>query len=127
MRPGAITFEALRNTVPSITLQAGQNSPTLPGMKYRHYAPKGRVKLISSGEEPEFLEVPVSYIGLHPPCFLTGYCFIAGSIQEYARELFSFFRESDRLGISLIYAEKVEEKDLGRAIMNRLHKAAGFA
>ena len=45
-------------------------------------------------------------------------------LAAYAKNLFSFFRECDALGIKTIYCERVDEKGIGLAIMNRLKKAA---
>ncbi len=43
---------------------------------------------------------------------------------DYAKSLFSFFRECDTKGIKIIYAEKIDERGIGIAIMNRLRKAS---
>lgn len=124
MRPGAITLEELAQIVPTITTNPAHNKVALPGMKYRHYAPHAQVYLISRGENPALIEQPVAYIGLHEPPFTTEFCLLVHSYQEYGHRLFAFFRECDRRGVKQIYAEKVGEAGLGRAIMNRLHKAA---
>jgi L-threonylcarbamoyladenylate synthase len=44
-------------------------------------------------------------------------------MEDYAKNLFSFFRECDEKGIKTIYCQKVPEKGVGLAIMNRLNKA----
>ncbi len=124
MRPGSITFEELKRLAPKIALYSSNLPIALPGMKYRHYAPKAQVQLIGAGEKPAIPGESAGFIGLNTPAFAAGYSLVAGSPQEYARQLFAFFRECDRLGLKVIYAEKVEETGLGRAIMNRLQKAA---
>jgi L-threonylcarbamoyladenylate synthase len=48
---------------------------------------------------------------------------ICKDLNDYAKNLFSFFRECDARGIKTIYCEKVSEKGIGLAIMNRLKKA----
>jgi len=48
-----------------------------------------------------------------------------GDLVEAAANLFSCLHRLDRAGLDVIYAEPVPEVGLGRAIMNRLRKAAG--
>jgi len=68
----------------------------------------------------------VAYIGITPPrnSNLFSLALICKNENEYARKLFSFFRKCDRKGIRIIYTQKVTEKGIGLAIMNRLQKAA---
>ena len=123
LRPGAISLEQLSQIVPDIQPHPGENAPITPGMKYRHYAPQARVQLVEPGETPELAGSQVAYIGLTGPAFETGYTYLATSPEDYARQLFAFFRECDRRKLVCIYAEKVPQKGIGRAIMNRLNKA----
>ncbi|MFB9691043.1 Sua5 family C-terminal domain-containing protein [Amycolatopsis plumensis] len=50
---------------------------------------------------------------------------IPESMAEYARGLYGFLRELDRLGCDLIVASLPVEQGLGLAIANRLRRAAG--
>jgi L-threonylcarbamoyladenylate synthase len=123
LRPGAISLEQLAQIVSNIQSHPGEDAPITPGMKYRHYAPQARVQLVEPGQTPELSGPQVAYIGLTPPAFENGYTYLATSPEDYARQLFAFFRECDRRHIVCIYAEKVVQKGIGRAIMNRLSKA----
>ena len=49
---------------------------------------------------------------------------ICASVEEYAHEVFAFFRECDARKIETIYCETVEEKGIGLALMDRLRRAA---
>jgi L-threonylcarbamoyladenylate synthase len=49
---------------------------------------------------------------------------VCRNLHDYAKNLFSFFRECDDIGIKIIYAGRVDEKGIGLAIMNRLKKAS---
>jgi L-threonylcarbamoyladenylate synthase len=49
---------------------------------------------------------------------------ICGSVEEYAHEVFNFFRECDRQNIKIIFCETVEEKGIGLALMDRLRRAS---
>ena len=46
-------------------------------------------------------------------------------LREAAANLFSYLRELDALDLDLIVAEQVPEEGLGRAINDRLRRAAG--
>jgi L-threonylcarbamoyladenylate synthase len=48
----------------------------------------------------------------------------AGDLREAASNFFSFLIELDRDDIDIIYAERVPENGIGRAIMERLKKAS---
>ena len=117
-------------------------APKAPGMKYRHYAPKGNLTIVDG--EPEKV---IAYINEKNRChraagIRTGVICTeetkdyyeadlvksAGSREEeetVARELFRILREFDDEGAGEIYAESFDSTGVGRAVMNRLLKAAG--
>jgi len=47
-----------------------------------------------------------------------------GDFSEAAQNLFAYMRELDKLNIKIILAERLPEKELGRAINDRLRRAA---
>jgi len=65
-----------------------------------------------------------AFIGLKKPEIEFDLIKICGSVEEYAHEVFAFFRECDRKNIEIIYCETVEEKGIGAALMDRLSRAA---
>ncbi|MBQ6456245.1 MAG: threonylcarbamoyl-AMP synthase [Mogibacterium sp.] len=100
--------------------------PKSPGMKYRHYSPKAKVRLIEGSRE-EFVakakELGVEAIrnGLKP------------AVLDYredehaaAHDLFADLREFDRQGYDLILIRTLEESGLGFSVMNRMLKSAGY-
>lgn len=129
LRPGIITSEELYKAGINISVSYKKQSkvelPRSPGQKYRHYSPKAKVKIISVLKD---VKENSAYIGL---ASLTGQSKnlrlkkVCRNLYDYAKNLFSFFRECDDKGIKIIYAEKVEEKGIGMALMNRLKKASG--
>ncbi len=150
LRPGAITLEMLREIDPKIEIDKGimgkprkNLKPKAPGMKYRHYAPKAKVTIIS-GERKKTVEKIKEMVHYNiekgkKVCILTveenakeyieGVNVILGSMDNLstvAKNLFEALRRCDDLGADLIFAEGYEEKGVGLAIMNRLNKAAGF-
>jgi L-threonylcarbamoyladenylate synthase len=126
LRPGAVTLEEITEVVPSARMiSAGDPaSARSPGTRHRHYSPRALVILVDA---PPLTPGPNSaYIGLERDADLTAFTVskTVPSVAEYARSLFQFFRESDFSGISTIYCERVEKTGLGRALMDRLERAA---
>ncbi|SFC33233.1 L-threonylcarbamoyladenylate synthase [Clostridium uliginosum] len=150
LRPGGITLEMLKEIdsrieIDKAVMQKPQKNikPKAPGMKYRHYAPKAKVTIIS-GKRKKTIEkiqqIVHNYIDNNKKvCILTveenkkeyteGTKIVLGSIKDLstvAKNLFEALRHCDDLGADFILAEAYEEKGVGIAIMNRLKKAAGF-
>jgi L-threonylcarbamoyladenylate synthase len=125
LRSGAISLEELRQVVPTIKVAAHQKNqpPKSPGMKYRHYAPNAAVVLVE--HPPQTLAGNEAYIGTekirHEKNTLV---IIASDLHDYAHHLYTFFRTCDEKNIHTIYCQVVPETGLGRALMERLHKAA---
>ena len=125
MRPGVIGAEELDISNTPLILHTSSKFPKSPGQKYKHYAPKAKVVIVNKMKNP----VPNSaYIG-----FSKIDASIHNKLEEikicdypfdYAKNLFSFFRECDSKKIKTIYCQRVVEKGIGMAIMNRLKKAS---
>lgn len=144
LRPGIVTLEDIMKIDSKASYNRGRGKKVKsPGLKYRHYAPKAVVKMITSNVKCEMSNVNdkkakvlrrspfgerqnEAYIGLEKSNTKNFSVFkICISLEDYAKNLFSFFRECDKRGIKTIYCQKVEEKGIGLAIMNRIKKAAG--
>ncbi|NLN41478.1 MAG: threonylcarbamoyl-AMP synthase [Clostridiales bacterium] len=151
LRPGAITLEMLRPILGNVRvdetvlkpLTKGQ-SPKSPGMKYTHYSPKAQV-IIFRGENLDAMAAEISkrakeYVieGKKVGILATdetidkyggGYLISLGSRRQpalIAARLFNSLREFDHIGVDIILAEWVDERDEGLAVMNRMIRAAGF-
>ena len=126
LRAGSVSLEMLRSVVPeTLGLSADIEgvAPRSPGMKHRHYSPRATVILVES----KSLLVPIdsaAFIGMRNENFAFAVATICDSVEEYAHEVFEFFRECDRAGIATIYCETVEETGIGAALMDRLRRAA---
>ena len=124
LRHGAVTIEMLRSVIPETTDAADIQTarPRSPGQKHTHYSPKAAVEIV---EDLIDLEPAgnAAFIGLRIPegDFVSKK--IAADVKEYAAALFEFFRECDRKGIAVIYCEKVAEKGIGKALMDRIRRA----
>lgn len=148
LRPGYITREMLETVLGQVgvdqtILQADSGqAPRAPGMKYRHYAPKGELTIVSgpAGQVTNYINVhaaedrkqgyKVGVIGTDEALaqYQADVVSSLGSRQDedsIARHLYSILREFDDAQVTRIYSECFETTGLGQAIMNRLLKAAG--
>ncbi|CDF57312.1 L-threonylcarbamoyladenylate synthase [Thermobrachium celere] len=150
LRPGAITKDMLEDiglTVdidPAILKRPDENlKPKSPGMKYRHYAPKAEMTIVTGR-----IDRAVDYINYKikemkskgkvvgvlateetKQLYEGGYIISVGSRNKLgliAANLFDTLREFDKINVDYIYAEGFEEEGLGLAIMNRMKKAASY-
>ncbi|MDO4283706.1 MAG: L-threonylcarbamoyladenylate synthase [Eubacteriales bacterium] len=148
LRPGFVTQEDLRRVLGEVEMDraiisedSGQ-APKAPGMKYRHYAPRGTLTIVE-GERDKV----VAYIngqtkeaaaagrktgvlctdetrGLYRADCVRS----AGSGTDeagVARALFRILREFDEEEAQVMFSESFPESGVGQAVMNRLIKAAG--
>ena len=148
LRPGYITEADLAgvcgsvDTDKTILSDASGVAPKAPGMKYRHYAPKGKLVIVEG--EPDKV---VRYINDEvrkdiAEGFKTGVIatdetvssykadvvFSAGSEsnkEQVAHRLFSILRAFDDENVDKMYSVSFADDGLGMAVMNRLLKAAG--
>jgi L-threonylcarbamoyladenylate synthase len=125
LRTGSITLEQLREVVANTQLYRLQKNETAksPGLKHRHYSPCAKVILITENGKWK-MENDCAFIGLNLPKFKVDLLKICRNVEEYAHEVFAFFRECDSKSITTIYCETVAEQGLGLALMDRLKRAA---
>ena len=148
LRPGYITEEMLTRVLGSVAVDQtilSDNSkvaPKAPGMKYRHYAPKGELTIVEGDADKVVAYInaetekhrkkgeKTGVIGTSEVAALykADSVKIAGSREDeelFARQLYTFLREFDDEDIAFMYAESYNTEGIGQAIMNRLLKAAG--
>ena len=148
LRPGYITKEMLEEVLETVeedcTLMRADSgqAPKAPGMKYRHYAPKGDLTIVA-GEALKVIDYineqttqaaaggkKVGVIGTDATIgqYHAQVCKSAGNREQdstIAKELYRILREFDDEKVEVIYSESFSTQGLGQAIMNRLLKAAG--
>lgn len=127
LRAGAVTLEDLQKIVSETRLyevRGNEIAPKSPGLKHKHYSPRAKVILVNRESRIESRESSAAFIGLSEPEEKLDFVKICASTEEYAHEVFNFFRECDRRNIQTIYCQKVEEKGIGVALMDRLRRAA---
>lgn len=126
LRTGAVSLEDLRKVVPETeNYQIKENEIVRsPGLKHRHYSPLARVILTDNGQRTTDNGQRTAFIGLNEVEGNFAVVKICKSVEEYAHEVFAFFRECDHQNIETIYCETVEETGIGAALMDRLRRAA---
>lgn len=164
LRPGYITREMLAAVVGEVQNDPGLNfakeadpgagtadtkeqeqgmlRPKAPGMKYKHYAPRADMIIISGAHEAVVEEINRLAAKSREQGELVGIICTdetAGAYQadvikrigsrmdedSIAKHLYAILRDFDDLGVDRIYSESFSTPRLGQAIMNRLLKAAG--
>lgn len=123
LRPGSVSLEELM-AVEALTVfsDSSELSKRSPGTNHRHYQPNARVLLV---ENPCLDAIPsdAAFIGLQGG-FGAQVRYEATSVADYAHHLFSFFRRCEKEGVRSIYCQKVPSVGIGRALMDRLGRAA---
>ncbi len=129
LRPGGLTREMIETVLGPVEMfNRTTTSPTAPGQLEMHYSPRKALHIVddlssvpgretagaliyrdgSKGSDYAFSEVLSS----------------SGSPLEAASRLFTALHSLDQKKISCIYAEKVPEEGIGRAVMDRIYKAS---
>ncbi len=125
LRPGVVTLEMLRSVVPSVRLPESHAAELArsPGTRHRHYAPRARVVL---GTLPGDAAQPVAWIGTGdpPPELHAALVHSCATLEDYAHALYDFFRRCDAAHIATIVCQPVPETEIGRALNDRLRRAA---
>lgn len=148
LRPGYITEEMLSDVIAGVDTDQtildvnADIVPKAPGMKYRHYAPKGSLVIVEGEQEQVIAHINGRLKEHREEGKTTGVIatdetaagYQADSVKSVgrrndecaiAKHLFRILREFDDEGIQMIYAEAFDSTGVGCAIMNRLLKAAG--
>ncbi len=125
LRSGAVTLEQLQIIIPETRIYINkENEPTKsPGLKHKHYSPVAKVVLVQSAK-CKVQSVKTAFIGLNKPDAKFELVKICSSVEEYAHEVFAFFRECDARNLEIIFCETVTERGIGLALMDRLRRAA---
>jgi L-threonylcarbamoyladenylate synthase len=132
-RLGGIAVEQLEAITGPLSVQVSssnpQEAPPAPGMLTSHYAPRKPLTLLADGELPSEVGVEVGALVFSEP--LAGIpaqnqlvLAPGGDVMEAARHLFAHLRRLDTFPVTRLYAQLVPNKGLGRAVNDRLRRAA---
>ena len=146
LRPGFITKAMLEDIIGDVAIDKAliEPDPSLrpkaPGMKYTHYAPKGKLSVVETSDVVATINslvaqsygkgsrVAVLASKEHAGEYICDDILVLGEANKgetIAAHLYSALRECDARNIDYIYSESFHQTSLGGAIMNRLLKAAG--
>ena len=126
-RHGAVTIEELSEHVRVVEREKPSAVCEAPGEMPYHYSPMKPLSLVNG--PGDIRERNSSYLAFREPAEPVAAKHVsvlsaAGDLREAASNFFSFLIELDRDDIDIIYAERVPENGIGRAIMERLKKAS---
>lgn len=128
LRPGAVALEALEAVLGEVEIGVGESEkPLVPGQLPQHYAPRTPIVIAKPEVLPPAARKRAGCLAFQdvPKGFkVVKVLSSAGDLLEAAAHLFEALHQLDRLGLEIIYAEPVPEEGLGRAIMDRLRRAA---
>lgn len=136
LRPGGLPVELIAEVIPGIQVfDRATTSPTAPGQLPSHYAPALPLRLVAAGT-----------LGASAPAGrAAALCFGAASARaaeasgrwarvvdlsptvdpvEAAAALFDVLHELDAAGLEELWAERLPDDGLGRAVNDRLYKAS---
>ena len=144
LRPGGLPLEALEEIAGPLTVDKAVTEPLkdgekpkAPGMKYRHYAPKAPVTVVTGPADASARTIgELVQPGDGVICFDE----FAGAFPQQqverlgpskdkrvqAQRVFDALRAFDSKEVHQIYAQCPDSQGLGLAVSNRLKKAAGF-
>lgn len=156
LRPGGITAEEIESVIGSIALSPNITANIIPekvmspGMKYKHYAPKGQVIIVKGNDDQRLClmrkaigdlskdgNVRIGILTTEDRAALfKGKDFNKVSLiqtlgdsrdpKTLGRHLFDCLRRFDTDKIDRIYAEDIPITNETLALINRLYKSAGY-
>ncbi len=131
LRLGGLSLEFIEDRLQRpVRVRTSSSSPRAPGMLSSHYNPGKKVlvgnitELVEklAGQKVGVLAFRQAIPGL--PTDNQRILSLSGDLQEAARNFFRMLREFRTLPVDLVLAEKLPEVGLGRAINDRLRRAA---
>ena len=139
LRPGGVTKEMLEKVVGPVNesrLSDSTTAPKAPGMKYAHYAPEAPVFLIEASQEKiseaikrihkEEKKVALISVEQYANEEADSYFTLgdAADMEKAAHLLYEALRFCDKTDVDVVLIPAFPEQGIGKAIMNRLEKAA---
>ena len=128
LRPGGLPIEEIESVIGEVTLSSSSKKPHSPGQLPCHYAPKTPIRILHKNKRIQTGK-RIGLLAFTDPKMQEQYEMVEvlsskGDLHEAAANLFSCLHRLDQAGLDVIYAEAIEETGLGRAIMDRLHRAS---
>lgn len=128
VRPGFITPTMIRDITPvrydkSLAKSPDDEDfkPIAPGMKYKHYAPKAKVRIARTRSVADKLYSSAKKEGKE--AFIIDY---ENDSKRAAEDFFKRLRALDRKGAEIIFIVELFDSDFSYSVMNRMLKSAGY-
>ena len=142
LRPGKVTLEEIEKVVGKVKINDKNHDIKNPAIKYKHYTPLTKCRLIYSEIEDEQIELLNNQIVLNEKDIVVlafeehidkinldkDKIITIGSnknLETIMHNVFTAIRKADKCNSKLILIEGVKKEGLGLAIMNRLVNACG--
>ncbi|GAB3508071.1 L-threonylcarbamoyladenylate synthase [Emticicia fontis] len=128
-RKGGLSIEDIESVVGKVkVIEHSSSNPLAPGMLKSHYAPKKQLILLNQNKAIDRKESKNGYLGFnryHADIPVENQLLLSpsGDFREAAKNLFAYMRLLDSMDVELIYTELLPERDLGRAINDRIRRA----
>lgn len=130
LRTGGLPVEEIESVIGKVRIATATDDVEAPGMLLSHYAPRAQV-IIGNIEEnlQHYAEKKVGVLSFKHPCnspipVISLTLSPSGTTEEAARNIFSYLRKMDEYHLDVILAELLPEEGLGRAVNDRLRRAA---
>lgn len=127
-RLGGLSLEKIESAIGNLSFQPHSSSnPKAPGQLMSHYAPRKKVILGNIQELLQQYPAHCSGILTYTADFHSPNQIIlspGGNLEEAAKNLFTALREFDKMPVDVVLAELMPDDGLGRAINDRLKRAA---
>lgn len=131
LRPGSLPVEEIEKILGPVKKNYhSKKQPRCPGQLKKHYSPNTPIKFITehhsiANKDKAGLLVftPKEEVHLYKAAEILS---LRGDLCEAAANLFQALHRLDKANVEIIYVEPLPEEGLGRAIMDRLYKAAGI-
>lgn len=128
LRPGGIPVEAIERLIgPLEQTHAPKDKPLAPGQLPTHYAPRTPLALSPDPQHPS--DARIGLLASQEPADRQPYAAVEvlsaqGDLREAAANLFAALHRLDALDLDSILANPLPDHGLGRAINDRLRRAA---
>lgn len=126
-RLGGLSLEHIEATIGKVNLLTHSTSnPKAPGQLKSHYAPGKKVILGSIEELLKATKTKAGVLSFQKNYTVSNQVILSpsGKLEEAAQNLFEALRAFDKMDVNVVLTELVPDQGLGRAINDRLRRAA---
>ena len=137
LRPGKITESDLAAVIGNSCIATNltqQDQLRVSGNLPSHYSPNANITLVETGQMDDWLD---GYVPQQSSIFVVSqsqtpgllpasldWNAVSGNLEDYARQMYAFFRKADQQGYQQIVVELPVNEGIGIALRDRLKRAA---